>query len=151
MKAMALAGKTAMEAYNLLKEAFREKDLSRSKVLLYHKEFKEERQSIENLSGHHAKESKRTTENIAAVLNMVKENRRLIVDEIAAALGLSHGTVHLILTKDLGLVKKISGWLPRLLSAEQKKQKMKMAKAFIKAEFQQSKAFLKSIVAMNES
>eukprot|EP00095_Tigriopus_kingsejongensis_P003319 maker-scaffold612_size124412-snap-gene-0.21 protein:Tk03319 transcript:maker-scaffold612_size124412-snap-gene-0.21-mRNA-1 annotation:"AGAP009116-PA" len=49
--------------------------------------------------------AKRTPANIAAVMNMIEEDRRVDIDTIAAKLDLCFGTVHIIFRKDLNYSK----------------------------------------------
>lgn len=151
IKAYAKAGKTATEAYNLVKAAFGEAALGRSQVFSLFKEYKEGRESIENLRGKFPKASVRTEENIALIKSLVEADRRLTVDTMASESELSVGTVHKILHEDLGLSKVSARWVPRLLTDEHKRQQVQMARDFKRLHFQQGEAFLQSIVTMDES
>eukprot|EP00095_Tigriopus_kingsejongensis_P003772 maker-scaffold1165_size57908-snap-gene-0.11 protein:Tk03772 transcript:maker-scaffold1165_size57908-snap-gene-0.11-mRNA-1 annotation:"Sparc" len=53
--------------------------------------------------------TKRTPANIAAVMNMIEEDRRVDIDKIAAKLDLCFGTVHIIFRKDLNYSKTAMG------------------------------------------
>ncbi len=150
LKTMALAGWTATKAHNLLKEAYGDDALGKSQVFLYFKEYKEGRDSIKSQTGRHAKEMKRMPENIRAMEDQVKMDCCQTVSDIAAAIGLSISTIHLILTKDLDLIEKVTRWVPRLLSPKHKLHQMKMARNFTKLHFQQGTAFLHSTVTMDE-
>ena len=61
---------------------------------------------------------------------------------LSSVTGLSVTTIHRILTKDLGLVKKSARWVPKILSDDQKKARV---------ERRRSKSVLDSIVTMDES
>ena len=61
---------------------------------------------------------------------------------LSSVTGLSVTTIHRILTKDLGLVKKSARWIPKILSDDQKKARV---------ERRRSKSVLDSIVTMDES
>ena len=89
-------------------------------------------------------------EDIRAVEDQVKMDCCQTVSDIAAAIGLSISTIHLILTKDLDLIEKVTRWVPRLLSPKHKLHQMKMARNFTKLHFRQGAAFLHSIVTMDE-
>ena len=57
---------------------------------------------------------------VAAVADMVKQNARFTVKEIAGSAGVSSGTVHMILTRELKLRKVCAQWIPHLLTKDQK-------------------------------
>jgi histone-lysine N-methyltransferase SETMAR len=46
-----------------------------------------------------------TQENIEAVLNVIMGDRRVVIDQIAEELGISHGTVWNIIAKELNMKK----------------------------------------------
>ena len=63
-----------------------------------------------------------TPEAIAAVEAIMKENRRVTVNEIAAHLDMSHGSAHHIVHDVLQFHKVSAKWLPRQLPAELKER-----------------------------
>ncbi len=65
--------------------------------------------------------------------------------------GLTFGTVQAILTDNLGLVKKSARWVPKLLSSEQKTERVDCSNAFLDLIRRQSLAVLNNIVTMDES
>ena len=54
----------------------------------------------------------RTPEVIASVEALVTSDRRISMKEIKEEIGISHGTVHQILTEDLNYSKKSARWVP---------------------------------------
>ncbi len=61
------------------------------------------------------------------------------------------GTIHAILKVDLGLEKKSARWVPKLLSSEQKKERVDSSGDFLALLRQQLLALLNNIVTMDES
>jgi len=59
-----------------------------------------------------------TPEAIAAIEAIVKENRRVTVNEIAAHLDMSHGSAHHIVHGVLQFHKMSASWVPRQLTGE---------------------------------
>ena len=53
------------------------------------------------------------------VRDLVYSDRRIQVEEIAQALGISHGSVSTILHDHLGMCKLTARWVPKSLSGEQ--------------------------------
>ncbi len=66
-------------------------------------------------------------------------------------LGLTFATVQSTFTVDLGLVKKSARWVPKLLSTEQKEERVKRSEEFLQLLRRRSLAVLDNIVTMDES
>ena len=63
-------------------------------------------------------------EMIERVHQIIREDRRLAIDDVSMLVGISHGTYHKILTEDLKMRRVTSKFMPRLLSVEQKQQRL---------------------------
>ena len=63
------------------------------------------------------------------VRDLVYSDRRIQVEEIAQALGISHGSVSTILHDRLGMRKLKARWVPKSLSDEQKATKASVCSA----------------------
>ena len=61
---------------------------------------------------------------IERVPQIIRENRRRNIDEVSMLVGISHGTCHKILTEDLKMRRVASKLVPRLLSVDQKQQRL---------------------------
>ena len=71
-----------------------------------------------------SKKTKRTADSVASVAAAIEEDRHFSVRSLSSVTGLSVTTIHRILTKDLGLVKKSARWIPKILSDDQKKARV---------------------------
>ena len=60
-----------------------------------------------------------TVEKVAAVQSLLEEDRRITIDYIANAIGISRGSANSILTDNLGLSKLSARWVPKALRQEQ--------------------------------
>ena len=65
-----------------------------------------------------------TPEANAAVEAIVKENRRVTVNEIAAQMDMSHGSAHHIVQDVLQFHNAYARWVPRQLTAELKERRV---------------------------
>jgi hypothetical protein len=91
------------------------------------------------------------TTNLASVATVVEKDRRQCIQVLAAAHGVSIYTIHSILHNNLGLEKKSTRCVPKLLSAEQKEECIRTCIAFIGTIQHQSMAMLDKIVKMDET
>ncbi len=70
---------------------------------------------------------------------------------LATAHEVSHGTIHNILQDNLGLVKKPAQWAPKLVSEDQKQQRMEICKRFIAVFSPNFIAMLENILVMDKT
>ena len=66
------------------------------------------------------------------VRDLVYSDRRIQVEEIAQALGISHGSVSTILHDHLGMRKLTARWVPESLSDEQMATRASVCSALLK-------------------
>jgi hypothetical protein len=77
----------------------------------------------------HVKDVQRATtpEIIEKVHDMVLDDRRMKVREISETIGISKERVRYILHEELNMKKLCARWVPRLLTADQKRTRMKIS------------------------
>jgi len=92
-----------------------------------------------------------TPESIAAVEAIVKENRRVTVNEIAAHLDMSHGSAHHIVHDVLQFHKVSARWVPRQLTAELKERHVDACQELLKLFEAEGDGFLGRIVTGDET
>lgn len=91
-----------------------------------------------------------TPEMIDCVHDLVMKDRRLTVVDLAEATGISTGSVHEILTIELGMRKLLTRWVPHSLNSDQKRNRMKLSQQHLKR-FQRNKTnFMRQLVTMDE-
>ena len=83
------------------------------------------------------------------VRDLVYYDRRVQVEEIAQALGISHGNISTILHDHLGMRKLTARWIPRSLSDEQMATRASVCSALLKRF--RSKDFLLRLVTVDET
>jgi histone-lysine N-methyltransferase SETMAR len=88
---------------------------------------------------------------IADVATAIEKDRRQTVRRLTLVHGVSKNTIHHTLTQDLNLSKKSARWVPKLLTEEIKKEKVRTSEAFLAMVRHRSKAILENIVMMDES
>ena len=123
---------TAKESHNQLKTTFGEKTPSLATVYNWYGEFTHGRKTLsdEVRSGRPADAI--TPENIQKVKKIIKNERRIVMDEIMLHLDISRGSLHTILHEHL-LVRKVAArWIPHKLSEEQKSVRVDWCNFMIK-------------------
>jgi histone-lysine N-methyltransferase SETMAR len=84
-----------------------------------------------------------TPEAIAAVKAIVKENRRVTVDEIAAHMDMSQGSAHHIVHDILHFHKVSARWVPRQLTANLKERRVDACQELLKHSESEGDGFLR--------
>ena len=84
------------------------------------------------------------------VQDLVYSDRRIQVEEIAQALGISHGSVSTILHDRLGMRKLTARWAPKSLSDEQMATRVSVCSALLKR-FRSKDNFLLRLVTVDET
>ena len=84
------------------------------------------------------------------VRDLVYSDRRIQVEEIAQALGISHGSVSTILHDRLGMPKLTARWVPKSLSDEQMATRASVCSALLKR-FRSKDDFLLRLVTVDET
>ena len=147
---LARAGKDFGEIEDTVKKSFGDKLVNRATIYRIIKAVKDGK-NTDDQRKFNATRTKRNQSLIATVAAAVEEDRRVSIEDLAGAHGVSHGTIFNILSDDLGLVKKSARWVPKLLSAEQKLERVRISTSFIAAVRRRSLAMLDQIVTMDET
>ncbi|KMQ83449.1 histone-lysine n-methyltransferase setmar [Lasius niger] len=114
-------------------------------------EFKRGRTSLVDDERSGRQKTATTTDNIEKVHQMVLDDRRIKVREIAEAVGISKERVCHILTEDLGMKKLTARWVPRLLTQDQKRNRMNISEALLK-QFKRNKSeFWRRLITVDET
>ncbi|RUS78489.1 hypothetical protein EGW08_013736 [Elysia chlorotica] len=91
-----------------------------------------------------------TEKNVSTVEGLVKQDRRITVKQLASETRISVGSVEKILHDHLNLNKVSARWVPRLLTADQKKERADCCKHLLWLEANDD-LFFQKIVTMDET
>ena len=114
-----LKGKTGKEIHGKLADVYGSSVPSYAQVKFWVGEFKRGRTSLEDEAKSGRQLDATDEEMCKKVWDLVYSDRRIQVEEIAQALGISHGSVSTILHDRLGMRKLTARWVPKSLSDEQ--------------------------------
>ena len=88
---------------------------------------------------------------VEAVRAMVMKDRRFTVKFIGETLKMCPKSVHNIITKDLMMKKVAAKWVPKLLSDEQKEERVRLARQSLRLYEANEDEFLSRFVTMDET
>ncbi|XP_050547198.1 protein GVQW3-like [Daktulosphaira vitifoliae] len=107
--------KSSSGTFELLKQAFGDDVLSRTTFFEWFNRFKEGRTSIEDNERSVRPSTSKTNEIVALNREIIRNNRRLTIREVAEDVGISHGSCQEVLTKKLGMSRIAAKFVPRLI------------------------------------
>ena len=111
----------------MLKKAYGESSMSKTRVYEWYKRFQDGREDVED-DEHLGRPSTSTThENVERVKEMVMNDRRITIREVADDVGISIGSCHKIFSDVLGTKRVTAKFVPQLLNFEQKQRRMEVA------------------------
>ena len=111
--------------------AFGPSCVSYDTVRRWKKKFESGVESIKNAPKSGRPKSASRKEIVSKIKEIIGGDARFTVHDIAQKVGLSLSTVHLILKKHLKVRKISARWVPHLLTDEQKRQRVKVAKKLL--------------------
>ena len=145
-----LKGKTGKEMNGELANVFESSAPSYTQVKFWVGEFKHDRTSLENVARSWRPLDATDEEKCKKVWDLVYSDRRIQVEEIAQASGISHGSVSTILHDLLGMRKLTARWVPKSLSDEQMATRASVCSALLK-HFRSKDDFLLRLVTVDET
>ena len=121
---LARTNESASDIMSKIKIVYKEAAYNRSQVYRLMAVAKSSKgdEDLESGRGRGTKKTVRTADKIDEIDALVKADRNMSVEDMAAETGLSVGTVSTILHDDLKLSKKSARWVPCLLTAAQKNE-----------------------------
>ena len=143
-------GKTGKEKHGKLADVYGSSAPSYAQVQFWVGEFKRGRTSLEDEARSVRPLDATDEEMCKKVRDLVYSYRRIQVEEIAQALGISHGSVSTILHDLLGMRKVTAFWVPKSLSDEQMATRASVCSVLLKR-FRSKIDFLLCLVTADET
>ena len=144
-------GLSPNEIHQRFVKVYKQDSPSYSTVKKWAAEFKRGRESIEDDPCEGRPKSATTPELIDRVHDMVLEDRRVKLREIAEAVGISVERVGHILHKELHMNKLCAIWVPRILTPEQKRNRMTMSQHALELYNKNPADFLRRFITIDET
>lgn len=117
-------GKISSETFELLQQAFGDDVLFRTSCFEW---FKEGRTPVKDNERPGRPSTSKTNEIVAHVREIIQNNRRLTIREVAEDIRILYGSCQEILTKELGISRIAAKIVHRLLTDEQKQNRKTIA------------------------
>lgn len=117
-------GVSGAEIQRQLADVFGVQAMSRSTVFRWLDLLKTGRDSLEDDPRQGRPSTAVSDKSVAAVKNVLEDDRRATVRDIAEEVGISAERVHYVLHEELHMTKVCARWVPRLLGAEQKAERV---------------------------
>ena len=108
----------------MIQQAFGDQSLSCAQVFQRHARFKTGRTSVDDDEHTERPTSCTTPETTARIQELVHQDRRQTIHNIAEEVGIGYGTCQRVLTEELGMHCAAAKFLPRILTDDQKQQRV---------------------------
>lgn len=146
-----LEGKTAKEIHERILPTLGSSCPSYETVRLWVNEFKRGRTSIDDAPRPGAPKTAVVPEIVDKIHDLVLTDRRLKVRELAEATNISSERVHFILHNELHMKKLCARWVPRLLTPEQMRVRMRTSADNLQVFERNPTDFIRRFVTMDET
>ena len=108
----------------MIQQAFGDQILSRAQVFKWHARFKTGLTSIDDDEHAGRPRSCTTPETVERIKQLVRQDRRRTIHDIAEEVGIGYGTCQRVLTEEMGVHRVAAKFVPRTLRADQKQQRV---------------------------
>jgi len=108
----------------MIQQGFGDQSLSRTQVFQWHTRFKTSRTSVDDNEHTWRPTSYTTPETVARIQELTRQDRRMTIRDIVEEVGVGYGTCQWVLTEELGMHRVAAKFVPRILTADQKQQRV---------------------------
>jgi hypothetical protein len=109
-----------------MQQAFGDQSLSRTQMFQWHVRFMTGRTSVDDDEYTGRLTSCTTPETVARIQELIRQDRRRTIRDIAEEVEVGYGTCQRVLTEELGMHRVAAKFVPRILTADQKQQRVKV-------------------------
>jgi len=138
-----------VEIIRKIQQAFWEDAMCITRIKEWYNRFKDDSTSVDSEPRHGRPSTSRNDNVINQVRTLVMQDRRITVRELADEVGVSIGSVHTILTADLGL-RRVSAKFVLKLTMEQKQLRLEIAQDMLDC-VESDSNFLNTVLTGDES
>ena len=143
--------KNTVQCQEWLEKHYSDSAPSKRSICYWYAEFKRGRTDTDDIPSTGRPNDAVIPENVEKTLKIIMSDRKVKVREIADILKISAGSVHTIIHEHLGMKKVFSKWVPRLLTPEQKQQRIDESKSCLDMFTRNKSEFLRRYITMDET
>ena len=125
-------GATAVDTCRQMGVVFGQEAYSDHSIFQWHRDFSNGRTKLGDLFRKGGPKLARNATMVAQCRRKVDRNRRVTIDHLSNSMGISHGSIHSILHKDLQLSKRACKLVPHVLNAHQRQQRLDFCRNFLR-------------------
>ncbi|MEW8547187.1 MAG: hypothetical protein AB2693_27055 [Candidatus Thiodiazotropha sp.] len=151
IKFCVLLKKSKAETLDMIQQAYGEKAMSKTRIYEWYGAFSAGRSNPLHSVGAGRPTTSKTSKNVERVKQLIDEDRRVSVRDLADRLDLSYGVVQDILKSKLNMRKVSARWVPKLLNEKQRASRVSSANEFLSRYRRLGNKFLDSIVTVDET
>lgn len=144
-------GTAAKEIESRLREQHGESAPSYRTILRWIHRFEEGKEGLQDEPRSGRPSTATNARTIVQIEKLLMEDRRVTVAEVAEACGISFGSAHTVLTQHLGMSKVCARWVPKLLTPDMQRTRVRNCQQLLALAEQNQDEFLDSIVTGDES
>jgi len=108
----------------MIQQGFGDQSLSRTQVFRWHARFKAGRTSVDDDEHTGRPTSCTTPETVARIQEIIRQDRRRTIRDIAGEMDVGYGTCQRVLTEELGMQRVAAKFVLRILTADQLHQRV---------------------------
>jgi len=123
-------GKSATETLEMIQQGFGDQSLSRTQVFQWHARFKTGGTSVDDDEHTGRPASCTTPETVARIQEVIRQDRRRTIRDITEEVEGGYGTCQRVLTEEFGMHHVAAKFVPRILTADQKQQRVDVCTEF---------------------
>jgi len=143
--------KNTVQCQEWLEKHYSDSAPSKRTICYWYAEFKRGRTDTDDIPSTGRPNDAVFPENVEKTLKIIMSDHKVKVKEIADILKISAGSVHTIIHEHLGMKKLFSKWVPRLLTVEQKQQRIDDSERCLELFNRNKMDFLRRYVTMDET
>lgn len=134
----------------MLQKAYGDKAMKKTSVYEWYRRFQCGQESLSD-NARTGRPKSVTSKHVSEIKDLLDKDRRITIREIEERTDCSIGTIYNIIHNELNMRRLCARWIPKMLTEEQKKQRVTCCQRFLDRVEREGQAFLERIVTVDET